>query len=144
MSFDAYVQFFANGREAGIAPDLVRAAFPGLVEVLDDDYWLLRFGEGATTDLFLRPASSDPHLVHSLSFHKPAGDARLWRGIFALLGNAGAVFHCPGGGPAVVRDASSPHLSDAMRDGFGAVQAIADEAALAAAFAAAMARAEGS
>ena len=141
MSFDAYVQFFANGAEAGIAPDHVRDAFPGLVEVLDDDYWLLRFGDDSATDLFLRPASHDPQLVHSLSFHKPAGDARLWHGIFALLGNDGAVFHCPGGGPAQVRDAESLQLSESLRAGFGGVQSVADAAALAAAFAAAMARA---
>jgi hypothetical protein len=107
VSFDVYVQFFADGREAGIAASVVRDAFPGLVEVLDDDYWLLRFGVDTTTDLFLRPPASDPNAVHSLSFHRPAEDARLWQGIWELLATPGAVFHFPGASAPFVRLAAS-------------------------------------
>jgi hypothetical protein len=122
VSFDVYVQFFRAGQESCIAEDVVRAAFPGLVEVLDDDYWLLRFGADETTDLFLGLATPDPHAVHSLSFHRPGVDARLWDGIWELLATPGALFHFPGGGPAQVRDAGSVvHVPAGRQEGFGGI-----------------------
>jgi hypothetical protein len=121
VSFDVYVQFFEAGRAIGIAPELVRAAFAGQVEVVDDDYWILRFGD-ESTDLFLGPAPADATRLHSLAFHRPVADDRLWRGIFALLDAPGAVFHFPGGGAPRVRrmeaiDAMPAPLRDAMGPG---------------------------
>ena len=132
MSFDVYVQFFVAGRESGVPEDSVRAAFPGLVEVLDEDYWLLRFDADTTTDLFLRLQADDPARIHCLSFHRPADDARLWTGIWTLLATPGAAFHFPGATSTLVREA------DSMRDvpeALGGVRVVTDLQALPAAIA---------
>ena len=116
MSFDVYVQFFAAGGPAGVALPMIRAAFPVPIEVVDDDYWKLHFGEEQWTDLFLQPLPHDGERMHSLSFHRPVDDARLWDGIFELLGESGAVFHFPGEAPPRVRDAASlEQLPEAFR-----------------------------
>jgi hypothetical protein len=130
MSFDVYVQFFADGLETGVAEAAVRAAFPGLVEVLDDDYWLLRFGADDTTDLFLALAAAEPHGVHTLSFHRPGDDVRLWAGIWQLLANPGAVYFYPES-RALVRDAAAiRHLPAAMVEARGGADVIAHAGAL--------------
>jgi hypothetical protein len=131
MSFEVYVQFFHEGRETIVSEAAVRGAFPGLVEVVDEDYWRLRFGQDDTTDLFLAPAANGAPGVHTLSFHRPGHDARLWSGIWQLLAMPGAVYFHPGSLALVLRDAAAvAHLPAALRDARGEAIVVAGPDAL--------------
>jgi len=104
MSFDVYVQRFRRGEKEGIALRYIRDAFPGLVKVIDEDYWKLVFSSADSTDLFLQPLEDNADKIHALSFHRPCADARLWQGIWDLLADEGCVFHFPGCNSALARD----------------------------------------
>jgi hypothetical protein len=126
MSFDVYVQFFRAGGDAGIDADSIRAVFGDLVEVVDEDYWKLRFG-GETTDLFLGPLPADVARFHSLSFHRPGRDARLWDGIWSLLATPGAIAYWPGEAPVFARDgASAAEVPERLREARGEAEVLAD------------------
>jgi hypothetical protein len=130
MSFDVYVQFFRGGADAGIEADAIRAAFDGAVEVVDEDYWKLHFG-AETTDLFLGPLAGDAGRVHSVSFHRPVRDARLWDGVWQLLATTGAVVHWPGDDPAYARDAASlGEIPERLRESRGEPEVVGTASAL--------------
>jgi hypothetical protein len=130
MSFDVYVQFYRAGADAGIEAAAIRDAFGHAVEEADEDYWKLHFG-AETTDLFLGPMASDPTRFHSLSFHRPGRDARLWEGIWQLLGTPGAIVYWPGEAPVFAREAASVgEVSARLREARGAPEVVADAAAL--------------
>jgi hypothetical protein len=103
MSFDVYVQRFRRGEKEGIALRYVRDAFPGLIKVIDEDYWKLIFSNADSTDLFLQPLQENGEKIHALSFHRPCADGRLWQGIWDLLADEGSVFHYPGCSSALAR-----------------------------------------
>jgi hypothetical protein len=127
MSFDAYVQFHAAGLATGIPADTVRAVFPVPIETVDDDYWMLHFAADATTDLLFTPPAPGSPLLHSLTFHRPCGDARLWHGLWELLDHPGAIFLFPGcRAPLVRRTEAADAMPAALANGFDATVHVGD------------------
>jgi len=96
MSFQVYLQIFHGGMPAGISLPSIRAAFPGLLLELEEDYWQLNYAPEESSDLFLQFLPGNEEQVHTISFDRLAKDMRLWNGIFRLLENDGAIFHFPG------------------------------------------------
>lgn len=104
MSFEVYLQAFANGEAAGFPLDSVRNAFgPHLAEV-EPDFWQVRFEDGESCDLFLSQLGDNPQLIHNISVHRPCNDRRLWDGLYTLLAQPGSVFYFPGSDTPLARD----------------------------------------
>lgn len=109
MSFQVFLQVFDNTEPAGIFLKQIRAAFPGLLLELEEDYWQLRFAHEESSDLFLQFLPGSQEQVHVISIDRLSGDMRLWNGVFELLENEGAIFHFPGMAAPLGRcDVSSP------------------------------------
>lgn len=104
MSFEVYLQVFADGAPAGLALDAIRAAFAGHLVELEPDFWRADYADGQSCDLFLQPPAKGDARVHCLSVHRPCPDPRLWHALYALLQTPGSLLHFPGGVAPLARD----------------------------------------
>ena len=104
MSFQLYVQCFANGSASGFSRDELRQAFSGSLTELEDDYWQIDFGPNGRSDLFLSLLADGSQRIHSISIDHPFNDDRLWYSIWVLLAAPGTIFYFPGSVSALSRD----------------------------------------
>lgn len=111
MSFQLYVQAFANGDPAGFRREILYLAFGRVLIELEEDYWQVDYGERGRCDLFLGFLPSDVSLIHSVSIDHYVADSRLWGAIWTLLAQPGTVFHFPGTDAALARD---PAVANAL------------------------------
>lgn len=111
MSFELFLQSFAQGEPAGISAQAIRSAFGATLSELEEDYWQVNYTPDQSSDLFLTPLPAHPDRIHTVSIYRPCADARLCESIWRLLEAPGSCLHFPGGGTPLTRD---PAMSEAM------------------------------
>ena len=120
MSFELFLQRFSNGEESGFTGSEIRAAFGDALSELEEDFWQVGYGDSQSSDLFLTPLDGDPSKFHSISVHRPCGDARLYQSLWTLLGQSGSCLYFPGDSPPLSRDPGiARHLPPDMLEDLG-------------------------
>ena len=107
MSFDAYLQVFQEHVPAGLSDETVQAPFGKHLVQLEVDYWQVRYESDQSCDIFLQPLAGSFSIIHTVTFHRPCEDVRLWQSIWALLEVLGSILHFPGSSAPLARDVSA-------------------------------------
>ena len=127
VSFQLYLQSFSGGTPAGFTRDVLRRAFVGLLEELEDDYWQADFGAAGRSDLFLSFLDDGSERIHCVSIEHPSADDRLWQAIWTLLGIPGVLFHFPGSTAPLARaSGAGAEVPAGLRETLGQPIVIAD------------------
>lgn len=104
MSFDIYLQAFADGEPAGWLLDQIRNAFGPSLSQIAPGHWQAHFDSGESCELFLSQLGERSRLIHNITVHRPCRDRRLWDALYVLLAQPGTVYYFPGAHAPLSRD----------------------------------------
>jgi hypothetical protein len=119
MSFEVYLQCFGETERLGLSSDAIRLLFPVSNPATDGTYWPVSYDSlnSCDIDVGLLPNGSDR--LTSLCVHRPCGDMRLWKSLYAILNMGSVVLFFPGGPPILAEGISPEGLPREMVDSIG-------------------------
>ena len=103
MSFEVFVQCFADTERTGISRPMVRSLFPVIEAESEPDRWRVRYDDRNYCDVSVSPVPADRDFLNAISVSRPCGDAKFWEALLRVL-RMGSVFLCWPGSPPVVAD----------------------------------------
>ena len=101
MSFEVFVECFAETKQTGLPRAAVRSLFPVDESASEPDYWRVRYDDTNTCEIGVTPLANNGARLSRMYVDRPSGDMRIWDALFQIL-NMGFVVLVFPGGPAIV------------------------------------------
>jgi hypothetical protein len=123
VSFEVFIQCFADGRPSGVPAAAVRGAFSNLADDSEPDYWHLSYDDTNSCHVHVTKRND---LIEALTVHRPCGDSRLWDSIYRVLQLGPWVLYFPAPKPPLVMAdaAHAKQLPPEMREALGPVRQV--------------------
>lgn len=84
-SVELFVQWFENGKAAGVPVETIREMFNPYLEAVDPENWKIRYDERNECGIWAVPLPLNRSLITLISIAAPCPDARFWNSLFAIL-----------------------------------------------------------
>src|SRR5262249_39591738 len=108
MSFDLFLQWYADGRESGVPETTVAEVFGKFLVPENERTWRLQYDARNSAVVFLSRVPEGK--ISSLCINRPCADARLWEALYRLLSIGDPILFWPGGGPVAAHPLVANHL----------------------------------
>ncbi|MCE5186918.1 MAG: hypothetical protein LLF76_12410 [Planctomycetaceae bacterium] len=125
MSFDIFVQYFADGQQATVPLDAVLQKFSPYAEEESEDSWKVVYDEQNECSLFLGEVD-DNRNVDGFCINRPCADERLWKSIHDCLAVGNGVLFWPGLEGLIATADVTEHIPEEMSESLGAVIVVSD------------------
>jgi hypothetical protein len=119
VSFEVYLQCFANGEPAGVS----RAALADLFAIdrvqRHNDEWEADYGD-CGCDIMVVPLDQDDELIHQITIERPCQDMRLWESVYRTMTLGSVILYFPGDvAPLAVNDTVGGNMPQDLREALG-------------------------
>ena len=119
MSFELFIECFAETRRSGISRDAVRSLFPIDEEESQPDLWRVHYDTENSSLILVTPLETDAGKLQSICVERPCGDIRLWESLLAILRMGSVVIYWPAGPPAIADERLAATLPQDLIDAIG-------------------------